>query len=126
MMGVGSLGAALIADSGLHRYGLNIVAGADINPALTGTTIGGVEIYNPADTERLVRDLDIKIGIIAVPVESAQEVADQLAAAGIKAIWNFTPSRIRVPEGVVISNTSIYSHLAVMYNRLSTLSEPRQ
>ena len=126
MMGVGSLGAALIADSGLHRYGLNIVAGADINPALTGTTIGGVEIYNPADTERLVRDLDIKIGIIAVPVESAQEVADQLAAAGIKAIWNFTPSRIRVPEGVVISNTFIYSHLAVMYNRLSTVSEPRQ
>ena len=69
----------------------------------------------------LIAGLDIKIGIIAVPVEAAQEVADSLADAGIRAIWNFTPSRIRVPEGVVISNTSIYSHLAVMYNRLAML-----
>ena len=61
------------------------------------------------------------IGIIAVPVNSAQSVSDELANAGIKAIWNFTPSRLRVPEGVVIANTSIYSHLAVMYNRLSLL-----
>ncbi|MDE5661253.1 MAG: redox-sensing transcriptional repressor Rex, partial [Muribaculaceae bacterium] len=56
------------------------------------------------------------------PVESAQAAADTLADAGVKAIWNFTPSRIRVREGVVISNTSIYSHLAVMYNRLSTIN----
>ncbi len=123
MMGAGSLGAALIADSGLHRYGLNIVAGADVNPAIIGKRIGGVEIFDATDTARLVREFDIKIGIIAVPVECAQEVADRLANAGIQAIWNFTPSRIRVPEGVVISNTSIYSHLAVMYNRLSTQSD---
>lgn len=120
MFGAGSLGGALIADSGLNRYGLNIVAGIDSNPAIIGTVIGGVRIYAPADIEALVRDLDIKIGIIAVPVEAAQEVADSAARAGVKAIWNFTPSRIRVPEGVVITNTSIYSHLAVMYNRLAT------
>lgn len=120
MFGAGSLGGALIADSGLHRYGLNIVAGIDTDPAIIGTVIGGVRIYAPADIEALVRDLDIKIGIIAVPVEAAQEVADSAARAGVKAIWNFTPSRIRVPEGVVITNTSIYSHLAVMYNRLAT------
>lgn len=122
MMGVGSLGAALMADSGLQRYGLNIVAGIDINPRLAGSRIGDVEIFTPDHTAALVRDLNIKIGVIAVPVEAAQEVADLAAGAGVKAIWNFTPSRIRVPEGVVISNTSIYSHLAVMYNRLSTLS----
>ncbi|MDE6853926.1 MAG: redox-sensing transcriptional repressor Rex [Muribaculaceae bacterium] len=122
MMGVGSLGAALMADSGLHRYGLNIVAGIDIDPRLAGSKIGDVEIFTPDQTAALVHRLNIKIGIIAVPVEAAQEVADLAAESGIKAIWNFTPSRIRVPEGVVISNTSIYSHLAVMYNRLSTLS----
>ena len=119
MVGVGSLGAALIADSGLQRYGLNIVAGVDINPSLTGTQINGVEIYPTDRLPELVERLNAVIGIIAVPVESAQEASDRLAEAGIKAIWNFTPSRIRVPEGVVISNTSIYSHLAVMYNRLS-------
>ncbi len=127
MMGAGSLGGALIADSGLQRYGLNIVAGIDINPAIAGTTINGVRIFLPEQTDSLVADLGIQIGIIAVPVDSAQAAADALAQAGIKAIWNFTPSRIRVPEGVVIANTSIYSHLAVMYNRLASLTnENRQ
>ena len=122
MMGVGSLGAALIADSGLQRFGLNIVAGIDVNPDLIGSSIAGVPIYGLDSVDHLVTSLGVKIGIIAVPVEVAQEVADSLAAAGVKAIWNFTPSRIRVPEGIVISNTSIYSHLAVMYNRLSNLA----
>lgn len=121
MAGAGSLGAALIADSGLQRYGLNIVAGIDINPELTGRKISGVEIFRPDAVNDLVRRLDAHIGVIAVPFESAQSVSDLLVAAGVKAIWNFTPSRIRVPEGIVISNTSIYSHLAVMYNRLSVL-----
>lgn len=121
MVGAGSLGAALIADSGLQRYGLNIVAGIDINPDIVGTEISGVKIYNVSQLADIASGLQARIGIIAVPVESAQEAADNLAAAGIKAIWNFTPSRITVPEGVVIANTSIYSHLAVMYNRLASL-----
>lgn len=123
MVGVGSLGAALIADSGLQRYGLNIVAGIDINPEIKGTKINGVEIFGPEAIADIVRRFDARIGVIAVPFESAQNVSDQLAEAGVKGIWNFTPSRIRVPEGIVIANTSIYSHLAVMYNRLSALGE---
>lgn len=122
MMGAGSLGAALIADSGLQRYGLNIVAGIDIKPEIIGSVINGVRIYGTEEAQKLVETLDIKIGIIAVPVESAQSAADTIADAGVKAIWNFTPSRIRVRDGVVIANTSIYSHLAVMYNRLSNLN----
>ena len=121
MVGAGSLGAALIADSGLRRYGLNIVAGIDTNPALANTTINGVRIYPPERLKELVAKLDILIGIVAVPVECAQAVTDSICRAGIRAIWNFTPSRIRVPEGVVVTNTSIYSHLALMYNRLSSL-----
>ena len=123
MMGAGSLGGALIADNGLQRYGLNIVAGIDINPALIGTLINGVRIFSPESVKRIVQELDVKIGIVAVPVDCAQDVADSLAAAGVKAIWNFTPSRIHVPDGLVIANTSIYSHLAVMYNRLSGLDK---
>ncbi len=122
MVGVGSLGAALIADSGLQRYGLNIVAGIDTNPALALTSINGVRIYPPHRLKELVRELGIQIGIIAVPIEFAQAVSDSICEAGIRAIWNFTPSRIRVPEGVVVTNTSIYSHLALIYNRLSSLN----
>lgn len=123
MVGAGSLGGALIADNGLQRYGLNIVAGIDINPKLVGATICGVRIFSPESMQRIVSELDVKIGIIAVPVDSAQSVADALADAGVKAIWNFTPSRLRVPDGIVIANTSIYSHLAVMYNRLAHIED---
>lgn len=118
MVGVGSLGAALIQDSGLSRYGLNIVAGFDINPEIAGTEIHGVPIYNISEIDRRRPQLDAEIAVIAVPVDKAQEVADQLIAAGIKGLWNFTPFRIRVAGDIVVQNTSIYSHLAVMYNRL--------
>ena len=55
-------------------------------------------------------------------MECAQETADLLTEGGIKAIWNFTPYRIRVAKGIVVQNTSIYAHLAVMFNRLNELN----
>lgn len=121
MVGVGSLGGALIQDSGLQRYGLNIVAGFDINPEIVGQSMSGVHIYDISELETLRAKLKAEIGVVAVPVDSAQSVADHMVEAGIKALWNFTPYRIKVREGIVVQNTSIYSHLAVMYNRLGTL-----
>ncbi len=118
IMGVGSLGAALIQDSGLSRYGLNITAGFDINPNIVGQKINGVTIFNSDELETRRKQFKAEIGIITVPVDKAQDVADMMIASGIKALWNFTPVRIRVAEGIVVQNTSIYSHLAVMYNRL--------
>ena len=53
-----------------------------------------------------------------MPVERAQEVADLAIASGVTALWNFTPYRIKAPENVVIANTSIYAHLAIIYNRM--------
>lgn len=119
MAGAGSLGGALMQDSGLQRYGLNIVAGIDTDPAIAGTSLAGIPVYSPESLSRLVKDLDITIGILAVPFDVAQPVADSLIAAGVKALWNFTPTRIRVADGIVVTNTSIYSHLAVIYNRLA-------
>ena len=63
--------------------------------------------------------LGARIGIVTVPVENAQEVADSLVETGVKALWNYTPYRIRVADDIVVQNTSIYAHLAVMYNRLN-------
>lgn len=118
MIGVGSLGNSLIQDSGLANYGLSIVAGFDIKPEAIGREVCGVPIYDIAELPERLPGLEAEIGIIAVPVDHAQEVSDKLVAAGIKALWNFTPFRITAPEGIVIQNTSIYAHLAVMYNRL--------
>lgn len=121
MVGVGSLGAALIADRGLANFGLDIVAGFDIRRELIGTSINGVPIHDISQLAEERARLNAEIGIVAVPFACAQEVADTMIAAGIKALWNFTPFRIRTSAGIVVANTSIYSHLAVMYNRLGIL-----
>lgn len=118
IVGVGSLGGALLSDSGLCRYGLNIVAGFDINPDLIGNEICGVKVYPVSELALRRSEYEAEIGIITVPVDVAQDVADDLVASGVRALWNFTPVRIRTAEGIAIQNTSIYAHLAVMYNRL--------
>ena len=121
VIGAGSLGGALMRDSGLQRYGLNIVAGFDVSPALVGTRIAECPVYPLSELRAIIESLDVKVGIITVPFEAAQSCADLCVAAGITAIWNFTPVRIRVREGIVIQNTSIYSNLAVIYNRMECL-----
>lgn len=123
VIGAGSLGSALMADRGLHPYGLNVVAGFDVDPAVIGTDICGVRVYSMDRLREIVHRRDVTIGIVTVPVEFAQAVAEQIIDAGIRAIWNFTPCRIRVRDGAVVQNTSLYSHLAVMYNRLRLSTE---
>ncbi|MDY3858053.1 MAG: redox-sensing transcriptional repressor Rex [Muribaculaceae bacterium] len=119
LVGAGSLGRALMQDSGLMQYGLEIVAAFDVDPRLIGSERSGIPIYDVGRLDELCGPLDAAIGIVTVPVEHAQATADALIVAGVKAIWNFTPYRISVPEDVVVTNTSIYAHLAVMYNRMS-------
>ncbi len=119
MMGAGSLGRALITDSGLQRYGLDIVAGFDVNPEIAGTEIAGVPIYDSAELPALRPTLGADIAIIAVPAENAAAVADLCIRSGIKALWNFTPFHIKATPDITIQNTSIYAHLAVMYNRMN-------
>lgn len=69
--------------------------------------------------EKKMREYDVNIGVLTVPIEIAQKITDTMVAGGIKAVWNFTPFRIRVPEDIVVQNTSLYAHLAVMFNRLN-------
>lgn len=119
LFGVGSLGGALLRDSGLSHFGLQIVGAFDVNPDLVGTKINGIPIYNSDDFEKRMKLDGVNIGVLTVPIAIAQEISDKMIAGGIKAIWNFTPFRIRVPENIVVQNTSLYAHLAVMFNRLN-------
>ena len=118
MIGAGSLGAALMQDVGLSQYGLNIVAGFDINPELVGTSICGIPVYRLDELHRCQQQFNVSIAVLAVPVEHAQEAANTAIESGLKAIWNFTPYRIKAPSDIVIQNTSIYAHLALMYYRM--------
>lgn len=122
LFGVGSLGAALLHDSGLSQYGLEVIAGFDVNLKLCGTAINGIPIYHVSEFDEIREKTGANIGILTVPVEKAQEVANLMIEGGIKAIWNFTPFRIRIPEHIVVQNTSMYAHLAVMFNRLSSIA----
>ncbi|MDR1258797.1 MAG: redox-sensing transcriptional repressor Rex [Tannerellaceae bacterium] len=123
LFGVGSLGAALLQDSGLKQYGLEIVAGFDVREDLAGgTLINDIPVYHISEFPDRQKALDATIGVITVPVDQAQSVTDHIIAGGIRALWNFTPFRIRVPESVVVQNTSMYAHLAVMFNRLNLIN----
>jgi AT-rich DNA-binding protein len=119
LFGVGSLGEALLRDSGLNHFGLEIVAGFDVNPELVGTFINGIPIFHSDEFEAKMLEYHVNIGVLTVPIEIAQNITDKMIEGGVKAVWNFTPLRIRVPENIVVQNTSLYAHLAVMFNRLN-------
>lgn len=119
LFGVGRLGAALMRDSGINQYGLDIVAGFDVRDNIVNTSIDGIPVFHMDEFKQKQQEYEVTIGILTVPVEEAQKVTECIIAGGIRAVWNFTPFRIRVPESVVVQNTSIYAHLAVMFNRLN-------
>lgn len=119
LFGVGSLGGALLRDTGLRHFGLEIVGAFDVNPELVGKEINGIPIYHTDEFFDKMKTADVNIGVLTVPISIAQEITDKMIEGGIKAVWNFTPFRIRVPEDIVVQNTSLYAHLAVMFNRLN-------
>ena len=123
LFGVGSLGGALMHDNGLNQFGLEIVAGFDVKFELSGTSINHIPIHHIERFAELQKLTGINIGVLTVPVDKAQAVSEIMVEGGIQAIWNFTPYRIRVPEKVIVQNTSIYAHLAVMFNRLNAINE---
>ncbi len=123
IFGVGRLGGALMYDSGLEEFGLEIMAGFDVKYELCGSSINRIPIHHMERFPDLQKQTGVDIGILTVPVDKAQEVTDYIVGCGVKAIWNFTPYRIVVPDDVVVQNTSIYAHLAVMFNRLNALKE---
>ena len=81
--------------------------------------MNGIPIFHSDEFEKKMHEYDVNIGVLTVPIEIAQKITDTMVAGGIKAVWNFTPFRIRVPEAIVVQNTSLYAHLAVMFNRLN-------
>ncbi|MDR2841408.1 MAG: redox-sensing transcriptional repressor Rex [Paludibacter sp.] len=123
LFGVGNLGGALLHDGGLAQFGLEIVAGFDVKYELSGTSINHIPIHHFDRFAELRQQIGVSIGILTVPVQMAQSVAEKIVDGGIRAIWNFTPYRIHVPDNVVVQNTSIYAHLAVMFNRLNEIEK---
>lgn len=116
IVGAGSLGKALLNYSGFKAYGLNIIAAFDL--CEEPTEFQGKTVFPIAQLESFCRKVNIHIGIITVPASSAQEICDLLVNSGIRAIWNFAPAHLVVPDGILVQNENMASSLALLSNHL--------
>ncbi len=119
LVGVGHLGSALLGYQEFNQKGLSIVAGFDNNPDLIGSVVHGVPVYSALDFTAMAIKDNIHIGIITVPPESAQLIADIMVHSGIRAIWNFTPQKIIVPPNIIVEYVDMFASLAVLSRRLA-------
>ena len=116
IVGAGSLGKALLNYSGFKAYGLNIIAAFDL--CEEPTEFQGKTVFPIAQLGSFCRKVNVHIGIITVPASSAQEICDLLVESGIRAIWNFAPVHLVVPDGILVQNENMASSLALLSNHL--------
>jgi redox-sensing transcriptional repressor len=105
LVGIGNLGSALLAHQNFIRQGYEFAAVFDVDPAKVGRRLpSGQVIFHLDDLERVVKENNIEIGVIATPANKAQAVAQSLIEAGVKAILNFAPTQLQVTEGMAVEN----------------------
>lgn len=119
LIGAGNLGTSLIKYNEFHKEGIDIVAAFDINPQVIGSEINGKHVLDLIKLKDKASYCNVDIGIIAVPPNQAQKIADLIVDSGIKAIWNFSNTPITAPNNVIIENTSIDSSLAMIKWKLN-------
>lgn len=105
LIGAGSLGTAIARYRGLRNHGFLVTAVFDDDGRKVGSRLGDVIVRHIDELERAISDQQIRIGVVAVPPEAAQDVSDRLVRAGIGLILNYTPTIVRVPEPVLVHNS---------------------
>jgi redox-sensing transcriptional repressor len=123
LVGAGSMGSALLGYRKFEECGLRIVAAFDSDPAKIGRKIHGKHVLALEKLTDLTERMHVLIGIITVPAAEAQAVADALVAGGVRAIWNFAPLRLRVPEHIIVHNEDLYCSLASLSQKLAKALE---
>lgn len=118
LVGAGHLGYALLGYQGFKEYGLDIVAAFDDSSDKVNKVMHNRKIFSIEELKDFVRKNRIKIGILTVPAEAAQSLADRMVASGIKAVWNFAPAKINVPDDVIVQHENLASSLAVLSQKL--------
>ena len=113
LIGAGKLGQALMGYSGFEEYGLDIMAAFDLHPSIERTE-EGKPVFPMTELDRFCRLHKVLMGIITVPAKGAPEAADRLIAVGVKAIWNFAPVHLDVPDGILVQNENMATSLAVL------------
>ncbi|MEL7156676.1 MAG: redox-sensing transcriptional repressor Rex [Actinomycetota bacterium] len=114
VVGAGNLGRALANYKGLAERGFPIRCLCDIDEAKVGTEVSGLPVCHLDELPVLVPELGIAVGVIATPVEGAQEAADRLVAAGVNSVLNFTAHPILVPGGVLVRRVDLATELQIL------------
>jgi redox-sensing transcriptional repressor len=118
LVGVGKLGGALLQYEGFERFGVKIIAAFDKNEQVSNQD-SKTEVLPIGQFESFCKEHNIRIGIITVVEDSAQDVCNLMVENGITAIWNFAPCKLEVPDGVLIQNENLALSLAHLSNQLS-------
>jgi redox-sensing transcriptional repressor len=106
LFGAGNLGQAIASSEIFADHGFRIVAMFDVDPAVVGRSIGSLTVQHFDDLESTVSDEEVVVGVIAVPADNAQEVADRLVDSGVKIIFNYSEQLLQVPPGVTVHTSS--------------------
>ncbi|MCB5259173.1 MAG: redox-sensing transcriptional repressor Rex [Candidatus Cloacimonetes bacterium] len=119
LVGVGHLGKALMGYQELQKKGLRIIAAFDSDPDLAGTYYQGIPIHSMQKFSNLLSRLHIHIGVLTVPADAAQMIAEQMVANGVLAIWNFTTVKLDLPQEIIVENVDMSASLAVLSRRIA-------
>jgi redox-sensing transcriptional repressor len=114
LIGVGNLGQALAGYAGFHSRGFSVAALIDVDPSRIGTTIRGQVVQDVADLSAIVARENITIAVLAIPASAAQQVCDQLVAAGVTSILNFAPTVLSVPAEVDVREVDVAAELQIL------------
>ena len=114
IVGAGNLGSALTKYDGFSAWGFEVVAVLDIDPGKVGIDIEGHPIEPLSALEQIVKERDVAIGIVATPAPAAQEVAERMAAAGVRSILNFAPTVLQVPDDVQVRRVDLSTELQIL------------
>lgn len=120
IIGVGKLGSALLAYKGFRKKGFKPVATFDTDKAKIGRKFDGIEVYEVSRLKEVVKEKGVEIGVITVPAEHAQAVADELVAAGVKSILNFAPVVLKIPPHVVLRQVDLSLELEAISYYINT------
>lgn len=126
IVGAGNLGTALGTYPGFKTWGFEVVAVLDSDATKVGSDVAGVAVEPIADLERIVRQRDVTIAIIATPAVAAQEVSDRLTSAGVKSILNFAPAQLRVPEDVAVRRVHLSTELQILTFHLQRMIQDEE
>ncbi len=120
IIGCGNLGRALAGSGIWEKSGYKLSAIFDNDPAVISTTINGVKVRNTTELFGVLKASKIEMAVLTVPADVAQEMTDLLVSAGIKSIWNFTPTKLNVPDDVIVENQSLVWGLIALSFRVKS------